>query len=350
MNNPQPVTEQALLFDCQGSQLLGVLSRGADPVQALGVVVVVGGPQYRAGSHRQFVQLARHLAAAGYAVLRFDCRGMGDSAGDRRPFEDLGDDVRAASTALLLAVPAVHGVVLWGLCDGASAALLSLRQGPDARVAGLCLVNPWVRSAASLAKTQVKHYYWQRLQERSFWAKLLSGRVAVAAARDLASNLRLALGAAHKADAGAGSGGTNTRTGTGTSTNTGTSTSTSTSTKTSTRSGTARAAAARPFQERMALAWAGFDGAVLLLLSERDQTAQEFADFSQSHPAWQQALRQRPPQRLTLAGADHTCSAPAAQRAAEEATVTWLNQLTMRVMPGIQTDPNTQTQTQVTAA
>jgi len=342
MNNPQPVTEQALLFDCQGSQLLGVLSRGADPVQALGVVVVVGGPQYRAGSHRQFVQLARHLAAAGYAVLRFDCRGMGDSAGDRRPFEDLGDDVRAASTALLLAVPAVHGVVLWGLCDGASAALLSLRQGPDARVAGLCLVNPWVRSAASLAKTQVKHYYWQRLQERSFWAKLLSGRVAVAAARDLASNLRLALGAAHKADAGAGPGGTTTGTGT----------STSTSTKTSTRSGTARAAAARPFQERMALAWAGFDGAVLLLLSERDQTAQEFADFSQSHPAWQQALRQRPPQRLTLAGADHTCSAPAAQRAAEEATVTWLNQLTMRVMPGIQTDPNTQTQTQtqVTAA
>jgi len=316
MNSPQPVTEQALLFDCQGSQLLGVLSCGAHCAQALGVVVVVGGPQYRAGSHRQFVMLARQLAAAGYAVLRFDCRGMGDSPGERRTFEDLGDDVRAASSALLLAAPAVQRVVLWGLCDGASAALLSLYQQPDPRVAGLCLVNPWVRSAASLARTHVKHYYWQRLHERSFWTKLFSGRVAVTAARDLVSNLRLALGAPQATKAGVAAGGHNNKD------------------------------SARPFQERMALAWAGFDGAVLLLLSEHDHTAQEFVEFSQGHAAWQQALRQRPPQRVTLAGADHTCSAPAAQRAAEEATLRWLNHLTLTVMSRT---PMT-TQTQVAAA
>ena len=39
------------------------------------MVIVVGGPQYRAGSHRQFTLLARHIAAAGYPVLRFDARG-----------------------------------------------------------------------------------------------------------------------------------------------------------------------------------------------------------------------------------------------------------------------------------
>ena len=45
---------------------------------ATAVLVVVGGPQVRAGSHRHFVQLARHLATHGHAVMRFDVRGMGD--------------------------------------------------------------------------------------------------------------------------------------------------------------------------------------------------------------------------------------------------------------------------------
>jgi alpha/beta superfamily hydrolase len=48
------------------------------------VLVIVGGPQYRAGSHRQFTLLARSLAEQGFAVLRFDYRGMGDSTGAMR--------------------------------------------------------------------------------------------------------------------------------------------------------------------------------------------------------------------------------------------------------------------------
>ena len=63
--------EQPLLIECAGEQLVGIISR--PPVAApaaLGVVIVVGGPQYRAGSHRMFVELARALATAGHAVLR----------------------------------------------------------------------------------------------------------------------------------------------------------------------------------------------------------------------------------------------------------------------------------------
>jgi hypothetical protein len=67
--------------------------------------------------------------------------------------------------------------VVWGLCDGASAALLYLDASADPRIAGLCLANPWVRSEATLAKTQVKHYYTQRLRQPEFWRKLLSGRL-----------------------------------------------------------------------------------------------------------------------------------------------------------------------------
>ena len=64
-----PGSESAIAFACAGERLLGIVTR---PQQAAttGVVIVVGGPQYRVGSHRQFVLLARDLAEAGYAVLR----------------------------------------------------------------------------------------------------------------------------------------------------------------------------------------------------------------------------------------------------------------------------------------
>ena len=80
--------EQAFTFDCDGESLLGLLHRPAADAPAdaeqTGVVIIVGGPQYRAGSHRQFVHLARALAGAGHPVLRFDVRGRVRQRGVRR--------------------------------------------------------------------------------------------------------------------------------------------------------------------------------------------------------------------------------------------------------------------------
>jgi uncharacterized protein len=266
--------------------LMGVLSRPllGQVASDVAVLVIVGGPQYRVGSHRQFVLLARALARQGHVVLRFDYRGMGDSAGALRDFETVSDDLGCAIDALLLAAPHVKRVVLWGLCDGASAALLYLHDRRDPRVAGLALLNPWVRSQASLAKTHVKHYYADRLKSPEFWRKLLSGQVAASALTGLWANLRLAW---------AGTPATS-------------------------------VTSAGPYPQRMARAWSGFAGAILLMLSERDLTAQEFTDFSTSDPLFKQALQARPPTAVTLPDADHTCSSPAAQRAAEDSTARWL--------------------------
>lgn len=290
-----PVSEVALNFQCEGTPLLGVLALPAQPLGDVGVLIVVGGPQYRAGAHRQFTLLARHLAACGWPVLRFDVRGMGDSEGEQRSFDSLGDDVRAAMAAFLGAVPGVRRLVLWGLCDGASAALLSLHRTqsrhPATPIAGLCLLNPWVRTAASLARTQVKHYYRERLLSADFWRKLLRGGVAGKAAKDLLDNLRAAKAGPATANA---------------------------------CDAQAVGEPQGPFQQRMVLAWQAFGGPILLLLSERDTTAQEFSETSTTDPAWQQALRQRPPETVRLADADHTCSSPAAQRAAEAATAQFL--------------------------
>lgn len=170
-------TEHALTFPCQGETLVGVLHRppaGATK-RRRGVVVVVGAPQYRVGSHRQFVLLARALSAAGFPVLRFDYRGMGDSGGEFAGFEGVDQDIRAAIDCLFGAAPDLEDVVLWGLCDGASAAAFYASQDP--RVGGLIVLNPWVRTGQTLARARLTSYYVERLTSREFWSKVFGAKL-----------------------------------------------------------------------------------------------------------------------------------------------------------------------------
>ena len=282
--NANPVTEQALTFDCEGDALVGILHVPATPSD-VGVVVIVGGPQYRAGSHRQFVLLARALAKAGFATLRFDYRGMGDSDGEQRDFERVSADIAAAIDLMADRVAGVSHVVLWGLCDAASAALLYCHETPDPRVTGLCLVNPWVRSELGLARTQVKHYYTRRLMQREFWAKLMHGRVAVGALGGLVGSLRLAAAGSGKASG-----------------------------------------ADLAYQHRMAAGWNDPARSLLLLLSGDDYTAKEFVDQLGSDPVWADAFRHPRLRQHELPRADHTFSDPDDQRRVERLTLAWMQE------------------------
>lgn len=275
--------ESVLSFDCEGERLVGILAEPASAAPAeVGVIIIVGGPQYRAGSHRQFTLLARHLANHGVAALRFDYRSMGDSPGEARDFLGIDADIAAAIAALLAARPALKRVVLWGLCDAASAALLYLESTADPRVAGVALLNPWARSAATLAQTHVKHYYWRRLREKGFWLKLLRGGVGLTALRTLAGNLRLARGAGKpKADS-------------------------------------------RSFQDRMAAGLRAFNGPVLLILSGDDYTAREFVGYARSSTAWQGLLERSMLDLRELATADHTFSFIPDQNAQCHLCLDWL--------------------------
>jgi exosortase A-associated hydrolase 1 len=275
-------TEQAVVFACGEESLVGVMTI-PQTSRDTAVLVIVGGPQYRVGSHRQFVLLARKLASHGFPVFRFDCRGMGDSSGAPRSFESLSNDIGAAVDKLLVAAPRVRRVVLWGLCDGASAALLYCHEMRDARVGGLCLLNPWVRSVTSRALTQVKHYYSQRMMGREFWAKLLRGQIGVDAVAGLVSNVRTAFARPN-------------------------------------RSPSAQAT----FQKRMALAWNQFQPSILLLLSSDDHTAKEFLEHIGTEAAWAHALERPRLQQHTVVGADHTFSRIADRVNMEELTVDWL--------------------------
>ena len=266
--------EEAVVFPCGDEELVGVF---ALPEQSgpRGVLIVVGGPQYRAGSHRQFTLLARYLAQRGIASLRFDYRGMGDSSGASRTFEGAEEDIRAAVDRLVERLPAPREVVIWGLCDAASAALIYAQADP--RVSGLILVNPWVRTEAGSARAQLRHYYGARLLQASFWQKLAQGEFNPArAARSFGGSLMRSIRRS-------------------------------------------RNHARKPLPERMEAGLRGFRGRVLLILSGKDLTAQEFNSLVKSSPSWQGLLREPRVTRFEMPGANHTFS----RRDWREQVLTW---------------------------
>lgn len=275
------VEQRATTFGCRGAQLFSILTVPEKP-HSRGVVVVVGGPQYRIGSHRQFYLLASHLAAAGIPVMRFDYRGMGDSEGEMRSFEDVGEDIREAVGHFCDELPQIREVVLLGLCDGAAASAIHARA--DARVTGLILLNPWVRTDAGQARAYLKHYYLGRLFERSFWRKVIEGKVDCRATiRSLLQQWRVAgsrqrvpnrpvpvppVGVVEKA----------------------------------------AMPQLKELPQRVFDGLAQFNGQVLVALSGHDLTAREFEDLAGSSRAWKRLMAQPRIARIALPDADHTFS------------------------------------------
>lgn len=276
--------EQAIVFPCAGDELLGIVATPEQPNKT-GVLVVVGGPQYRAGSHRQFLLLSRALAIAGYPVMRFDHSGMGDSTGALGNFEALNDNISAAIGAFQQKCPNVISVVLWGLCDAASASLLYWDATHDSRITGIVLLNPWVRSEATLARTHIKHYYGQRLLEVEFWRKLLTGKLGIGRALGcFITSFVLARQA----------------------------------------TGSTTAGVTLSFQKRMMRALKEFQGQVLLILSGDDFTAKEFIEAIRADSVGVAALDGSNLKRVDVAGADHTFSSAEWRQSVEVATIGWL--------------------------
>ncbi|MEM8984021.1 MAG: hydrolase 1, exosortase A system-associated, partial [Pseudomonadota bacterium] len=176
--------EKALIIDCLGEALPAVFHPGAVDATE-GVVIVVGGPQYRIGSHRQFVRIARRLANVGVPVLRFDYRGMGDASGRDTRFDETSSDIGAAIQLFFETLPGLENVSLFGLCDAASACMIYAPS--DERVSRLILMNPWVRgagSAKSAVSRKVRHYYLPRLFSRDFWRRLRRKQVSITSVFD----------------------------------------------------------------------------------------------------------------------------------------------------------------------
>ena len=275
--------EIPITFKCDDADLIGVVHR-PDGAAKRGVLIVVGGPQYRTGSHRQFLLLARALADNGIAAMRFDYRGLGDSGGTFAGFESIDDDIRAAADAFTTELPDMEEIVLWGLCDAASAILFYAHA--DHRIAGSVLLNPWVRSESGYAKTQLRHYYLSRIFSRALWAKILRGRF------DLSGSAGSLLGTVKAA-----SGETNDDGG------------------------------GNPLADRMADGLEKYARPVLLIMSGNDLTAREFDDAVKASGRWRKLIAADWLSRHDLPAADHTFSRRAWSDEVNTLTVDWVRKL-----------------------
>ena len=166
--------ELPILIHCEDSPQVGIFHKSTESAKTGIVMVVAGGPQYRVGRARQLVTYSRRLANEGYPVLRFDYRGLGDSAGKFLGFESIDADIKSAIDALTTQTPEVENIILWGECNSASAIMMYAWQDP--RVKGMIICNPWVYDESTQAKTFIKYYFLRRLQEKSFWLKFFKGQ------------------------------------------------------------------------------------------------------------------------------------------------------------------------------
>lgn len=183
---------QHATFACAGETLAGTFDP-ADGSTAL--LIVSGGNEIRSGAHAGMAGLAADIAAAGFAVMRYDRRGIGDSTGNNGGFLSSADDIAAALAAMRSRFPKVQRIVAFGNCDAASALALF---GPAARIDALILANMWMldseaepddAAASTLTAGAIRSRYLAKLKDpRELW-RLASGGVNVS---KLARGLRQA--------------------------------------------------------------------------------------------------------------------------------------------------------------
>jgi len=150
-----------------------------------GVVLVHGWTGCRMGPHRILVESARHLNALGFAALRFDLSGRGESEGN--PFatdlDGMIADTCAALEAIRSRLPHAAPVALWGMCSGGNVALGALHFAPEVSAVVCWSTYPFQSQRGrgqDLKRTG--HFladYSRKLLRLSTWKRLLRGAVNV---------------------------------------------------------------------------------------------------------------------------------------------------------------------------
>jgi pimeloyl-ACP methyl ester carboxylesterase len=167
-----PFYEQIAIFGIR-QNLNGILTvpRHGGHANKPALVILNSGVVHRIGHHRMYVTMARRLAAAGHAVLRFDLSGIGDSAssGSLEPSAAAIADV-ASALDWLSETRGIKTAVLLGLCSGAD---LALKYGyTDDRIAGLVLLDPTIPPTWRF----YMHYISDRVTNMRSWRTFLRGR------------------------------------------------------------------------------------------------------------------------------------------------------------------------------
>lgn len=172
--------EQHFVFTNHGQQLLAVLHQ-PEQRPKVGLVFLHGWPGYRVGAHRLLVKAAREATRRGFAALRFDFRGRGDSEGatlDTTLVTMISDAVVAARE--LQERAGVEGLAFVGDCSGCEVAIGAGPSTPGLRAMVLwsAPIIGGQRAVAEVAKRRsVYGAYLRKLFSFESWRKLLTGAV-----------------------------------------------------------------------------------------------------------------------------------------------------------------------------
>jgi pimeloyl-ACP methyl ester carboxylesterase len=113
------------------------------PLQPLAFVFLNAGFLHRVGPHRLNVRAARLFARHGYAAIRFDFSGLGDSNRLQTAESQAERWLRELRAAMSAATEAtrVERFILVGLCSGTDPCIFAAMEDP--RVAGVMLMDPF---------------------------------------------------------------------------------------------------------------------------------------------------------------------------------------------------------------
>lgn len=162
-----------IAFPCDGDTLIGSLDEAAG---AIGLLIVSGGNEIRAGAHRGMAALAATLASEGVPVFRYDRRGIGDSGGVNRQFLEARDDLIAACAAFRTHTPHLTRILAFGNCDAATTIAI---HGRDAGIQRAMLANPWIvaRVDELPPPAAIRAHYAARLRDPATWRRMIRGGV-----------------------------------------------------------------------------------------------------------------------------------------------------------------------------
>ncbi len=183
------IEERACRFGPDG-HLFGVLARASSARDRPAVVIFNAGAVHRVGPNRVGVALARELAAAGFAALRFDLEGIGDSVlrapgRENHPYPETAiADAKAAFDFLRDEFGYTRFIPV-GLCSGAYNTFHAGLQLAAHAICELVLINPltfYWEEGMSLETT--RHFedaiqYRKSMRDPGRWMKLLRGGVNV---------------------------------------------------------------------------------------------------------------------------------------------------------------------------
>lgn len=165
-------------------QLAGTLTLPDESAKPVGLLLLNAGVIQRMGPHRVNVKLARKASEAGFASLRFDLSGLGDSLSlpSKLPFERQAVLDITTAISYLQRTTGIERVVIVGICSGAHHGQTAALDDP--RIVGLWMLDGYFYTTTKTLMVRLQRRLspsawptllpWIGRQARSLWGRLWS--------------------------------------------------------------------------------------------------------------------------------------------------------------------------------